>query len=390
MEEAHRERTTTSGDNGDGPHSSAHNQIMVAPGSLFLLCLTASSYNCRQGYRSDLSRHATPLFGVESSLSSSRSSGPRQEDQIKRSPSSQSAGIEGQIDDGVSSLRLMGWEKRYSLLKRFQEREGHCNVTKSHTEDGIKLGKWVGIQHRLKRSGELDPERQKLLEEIDIAWVLGKPHVPWEERFDLMKQFKKREGHCNVPYLHKEDGAKLGSWVYTQRRFKKMEKIKPYRQKMLDDIGFEWVLVQHGAKMSWEEWFDLFKEFKKREGHCNVPQLHKEDGNNLGIWVFHQRQFKRTEKLDPHRQKILEDIGFEWVLIERRAKIPWEEICSLLKKFKKREGHCNVPQLHKEDGNNLGIWLSNQRRLKKTGKLDPDRQKMLEEVGPEWAGSYTV
>jgi hypothetical protein len=368
--------------------SSAHNQTMVAAGSLFLLCLSASSYNyCRHGSSSDVPRrHTTPLlFGVESS-SSSRSLGPRREDRIKSVLSAQSAGMEGQVDDGVSSLRFMGWEKRYFLLKRFQEREGHCNVTKSHTEDGIKLGKWVGRQHRLKRLGELDQERQILLEEIDIVWVLSKPHVPWKERFDQLKQFKTREGHCNVPHSHKEEGANLGMWVNTQRRLKKKEKLDPDRQKMLEDIGFEWNLVDHSASVPWEERFDLLKQFKKREGHCNVPNLHKEDGTTLGFWVDRQRQLKRMEKLDPDRQEMLEDIGFEWVLFERRANVPWEEIFSLLEEFKKREGHCNVPQLHKEDGNKLGVWVNAQRQHKKKEKLGPDRQKMLEDIGFEWAG----
>jgi hypothetical protein len=162
---------------------------MAAAGSFFLRCLFAPSYNCRHVSSNNVRRNATPLFGMESSSSSSRSSGPRREDRIKSFLSAQSAGIEGKVDDGVNSLRFMGWKKRYFLLKRFQEREGLCNVTKSHTEDGIQIGKWVGIQHRLKRSGELDPERQKLLEEIDIDWVLGRgPNVPWKERFDISRK----------------------------------------------------------------------------------------------------------------------------------------------------------------------------------------------------------
>ena len=68
--------------------------------------------------------------------------------------------------------------------------------------------------------------------------------------------------------------------------------------------------------------------------------------------------------------------------------MPWEEIFSLLKQFKQREGHCDVSQLHKEDGNNLGKWANYQRQLKKKEKLDPDRQKMLESIGFEWARRY--
>ena len=64
--------------------------------------------------------------------------------------------------------------------------------------------------------------------------------------------------------------------------------------------------------------------------------------------------------------------------------MPWEERFDLLKQFKQREGHCNVPQSHEEDGANLGKWVSRQRHLNKTGKLDVDRQTRLGEVSPEW------
>jgi hypothetical protein len=68
------------------------------------------------------------------------------------------------------------------------------------------------------------------------------------------------------------------------------------------------------------------------------------------------------------------------------ASAAWEEILPLMKEFKKREGHCNVPRSHKEDGASLGAWVNSQRRAKKMGKLDADRERRLEEVGPEWSG----
>jgi len=143
-------RSTTEDDDDDGVglQPSLHDQNMVAAGSLFLLRPTASSCNCRHGSSNNVGQRATHLFGVESSSSSSRSLGPRQEDRIKSLLSDQSAKIEERADDGVSSLRFMGWEKTCFLLKRFQEREGRCNVTKmelsleSGWESGIGSRGW--------------------------------------------------------------------------------------------------------------------------------------------------------------------------------------------------------------------------------------------------------
>ena len=46
--------------------------------------------------------------------------------------------------------------------------------------------------------------------------------------------------------------------------------------------------------------------------------------------------------------------------------------------------HCDVPQSHKEDGENHGLWVSNQRMAFKKGKLDPKRAQRLEGLGMKW------
>ena len=173
---------------------------MVASFSLFLLSLSASSYHCRHRSTDDGRRHATPLFGVKSS-SSSRSSGLRREEEKKSLLSAHSARIEGQKIDGggnilTSDIHELHWKEKHLLLKRFQEREGHCNVPQSHKEDGATLGVWISTQRQLKKKGKLDPERQKILEEIGFEW--GVTSATWEESFALLKQFMKREGHCTV------------------------------------------------------------------------------------------------------------------------------------------------------------------------------------------------
>jgi hypothetical protein len=168
--------------------------------------------------------------------------------------------------------------------------------------------------------------------------------------------------------------------VDTQRQLKTKEKLDPDRQKRLEEIGFEW-----DASAKWDKMYALLQQFKKREGHCNVPKSHTEDKAKLGTWVNTQRQLKTKEKLDPDRQKRLEEIGFEW-----DASAKWDKMCVLLKQFKKREGHCNVPQSHKEGKANLGTWVTTQRQLKTKEKLDSDRQKQLEDIGFKWARQVTA
>ncbi len=62
----------------------------------------------------------------------------------------------------------------------------------------------------------------------------------------------------------------------------------------------------------------------------------------------------------------------------------WMHKFNLLVKFKEREGHCRVPDKHKEDDENLGYWLSKQKYGHSKGKLDPERYDKLKELGVEW------
>ena len=52
----------------------------------------------------------------------------------------------------------------------------------------------------LKRKGKAGPDRQNVFEDIGLGWDLVEcsTQVPWEERFDLLKQLKQHEGRCSA------------------------------------------------------------------------------------------------------------------------------------------------------------------------------------------------
>mmetsp|Transcript_30835 Transcript_30835/g.31347 ORF Transcript_30835/g.31347 Transcript_30835/m.31347 type:complete len:166 (+) Transcript_30835:348-845(+) len=149
------------------------------------------------------------------------------------------------------------------------------------------------------------------------------------------------------------------------------------KQKQLEDLGVVWDLFNH----QWENYFNLLVKYKEREGHCNVPQSHEEDGENLGTWLNKQRGLMNKGKLDTVKQKLLEDIGVVWDVLQQQ----WENYYNLLVKYNKRKDHCNVPDKHEEDGEKLGKWLSNQRTANKKGKINTDLIKRLNEVGVVWS-----
>jgi hypothetical protein len=258
------------------------------------------------------------------------------------------------------------WKEGYTNLVIYKDREGHCLVPLSHRENEFMLGQWVDRQRQTK--GTMSLERRQRLEKIGFMW---KPlDASWEQGFNCLKAFQKRETHCRVPRDHKEDNLPLGQWVSVQRANK--EKMSLERRRRLDDIGFVWDALQS----DWEEGFHNLQKYKNREGHCLVPQRHKEDNFPLGQWVSVQRANK--EKMSLERRRRLDDIGFVWDTLQS----DWEEGFHNLKKYKNREGHCLVPQRHKEDNFPLGQWVSRQRQ--KRSHLLIGRRERLESLGFVW------
>jgi len=214
----------------------------------------------------------------------------------------------------------------------------------------------------------------------------------WEEsNHRLLVKFQEREGHCNVPFCHKEDGMNLGFWLNKQRHEKKTGKLNSTSEKRLKDVGVVWDALSE----QWEGGYRCLVKFQQREGHSNVPVSHKEDGINLSRWLYTQRQRKKKGKLNVALQKRLEDIGVVWDVTSEQ----WEDSYRLLIKFQQREGHCNVPYHYREDETNLGLWLSDQRQRKKKGTLNGTLEKRLEDIGvvcsvlplsEQWENNYRL
>ena len=293
-------------------------------------------------------------------------------------------------DLGVSHLTRYEerWEEMYNLLLQFKEREGHLQVRQKHVEDGEKLGYWLARQRNNHKKGILNSYRAERLDEYFRTWIPIRPDAGfepneelWEEKFNLLLQFKEREGHLDVPQSHKEDGKTLGRWVSRQRDLQKKGILDEDRKQRLMGIGISWDLTYLKLER-WEAMYDLLLQFKEREGHPNVLSSHKEDGEDLGVWLNDQRKAYRKGILEVDRERQLQDIGVSW----HWQNDHWEEMYNLLVQFKEREGHSNVPRRHEEDGENLGQWLSKQRQFRKKGTLKTDRREKLDSLGIAWDG----
>jgi len=263
------------------------------------------------------------------------------------------------------------WVYMFYLLMVYKEREGHCRVPTSHVEAEWKLGIWLAKQREAYKMGTIHPTYQGRLQEVGVVW--DPCTWQWEARLGALKEFKRREGHCDVPQFHQENGECLGTWLNTQRRDYRLGKLSAEREDALKELGVAWNVF--GKR--WDEMFDFLVQFKEREGHCIVPVDHKEGGKNLGAWVSTQRKARRSKTLDVGREEMLDSIGMIWSVQE----VQWESMFALTKEYMKREQTTDIPLKQVEKGRNLGHWISKQKQLNRGDKLEPERRRRLMEVG---------
>ena len=85
------------------------------------------------------------------------------------------------------------WDENFDALARFVKREGHARVPKIHIEDGLGLGDWVINQRALHARGMLAQERVNRLGAVS-GWVWHTQEARWNENFDALARFVKRDG----------------------------------------------------------------------------------------------------------------------------------------------------------------------------------------------------
>jgi hypothetical protein len=262
------------------------------------------------------------------------------------------------------------WEEAFAALQQYQKKAGHCKAPKKLTINGIKLEPWITMQ-RAKVSA-LSRDQIERLNSLGFSWD---PHAEqWEANFSELKKFCMKEGHARVPYRHAVNGLKLGSWVIVQRARKNQLTVDQIRR--LNVLNFSW---DPGAE-EWELRFTTLKEFREREGHCDVPRGVVLNGVKLGQWVHHQRNFFREKKwLSAERIKKLDAIGFSWDPFADQ----WEKAFVELQRFHAQEGHCRVPRNLSVNGLSLGSWVKSQRL--RTKLLTPERIKRLKSLGFTWS-----
>ena len=116
----------------------------------------------------------------------------------------------------------------------------------------------------------------------------------------------------------------------TQRSAKKgkgRNKLTQERIEKLDGLGFQWDVQKQADEAAWGRRVTELKSYREVHGNCRVPRQEGEgvecdmagcegaQHKALGIWVKHQRAFKRkgSKRMTPARIEELNSIdGWLW------------------------------------------------------------------------------
>jgi hypothetical protein len=204
------------------------------------------------------------------------------------------------------------WEAGFDRLERYVEREGNSRVPDTYRDvDGFSLGKWVRNQRTRYQKGTLGEERRSRLEAVP-GWTWSIFGAGWEDWFERLQSYVKREGNSRVPNRYRDgDGLQLGNWVQNRRKEYQEGTLDEERRDQLEALpGWTWNALED----AWEEGFSRLQGYIQLEGHSRVPaQLVEDDGFRLGRWVHRQRQGYRRRTLAQERVRRLEALpGWGW------------------------------------------------------------------------------
>jgi superfamily II DNA or RNA helicase len=301
------------------------------------------------------------------------------------------------------------WDEWYGSLVKYREiykdskppLSFATSIQNGFATNGAKLGSWVSRQREERKKGKLTKLQIEKLDELKFVWSGDVLDDRWRENFNSLVHYKRRYNNLDVPrdYITKlkegfvQEDFPLGSWVKTQRSFRRNDILPQAYVALLEEQGFDW---QYSRAESWEINFFELRTFVEIYKNCDVPLRFetsvedgfKKNGKGLADWVLTQRKMRKKGAISPDRIHRLDGLGFVWDTLARE----WDNNYSDLVLYKELYGDCVVPLTFrtsleagfKSSGRALANWVVTQRKNFAKGILTNDRVSHLNEIDFAW------
>jgi len=285
------------------------------------------------------------------------------------------------------------WEEYFQAAARYREERGDLMIPQRYvTEDGKCLGAWLKSQRDIRngsRTGKLTQAQIQRLEDIGIVWE-SFTDAAWEEHFEEARRYKELHGDLNIPSNYVDShGFALGKWIIRMRLKRQKPETLTAKESdqlnRLDNLGMIWDCWDK----RWEEKFQHARRYREEHGNLLVPADYKtSDGTALGQWIFNLRAIRRgstpTRSLTREQIARLDALGMYWGEVQDDR---WMQWYSAAREYFQTHGNLSVRKdFVTEDGRALGVWLMNQRAMRKRSAEDIplERVRMLDELGMRW------
>lgn len=135
------------------------------------------------------------------------------------------------------------------------------------------------------------------------------------------------------------------------------------------------VTTQDKRDLRWLKMYPLYIEFK--EIFHREPKMHEiYKGEKLGVWVSNQRRADRKDACSRIRKEQLNDTAIESKGLQNKLKKMVKLYLAFKEEYHREPRYDEVYQ-----GENLGIWLKNQKSSAKRGNMSKKRQEQLISAG---------
>ena len=176
-------------------------------------------------------------------------------------------------------------------------------------KNGLKIGSWIIQQRVAYFSGQLEGEKQALLESLP-NWSWDPIEDQWLKMYEATREssINARGLPVRSHYVN-ETGLRVGSWIVSQRRRRTLGALGEEKVKMLEDLpGWTW----DPRDGNWELGYVLLQQFVESNGRANPNKDCVVDGFKLGSWLGRQRSQYKKGLLSDDQKDRLEGLGVIW------------------------------------------------------------------------------
>lgn len=248
------------------------------------------------------------------------------------------------------------WNRHFEQYVGYVNKNGKESGDSGNTEiEEERIGKWVQVQREFYRAGKLPQNRLEKLQNVGFSF--NPLEEEWDRYFEQYRQCVQEK---------KELSTFLRQWAGRQRILHKKGKLPHDRYEKLHSIDFLFSPVLDN------EWNKQFEQYKK----CISEK--KTFPTSLKRWVDNQRSLYRKKKLPQDRYEKLQSVDFLFTPLEEE----WDKHFVQYQRYiRENGGNANIPLKTVYEGERLGIWVGDQRKMYKKGKLSQKRYQKLLNIG---------